>query len=140
MVIGIDVGSRFVKLCVLDGAPSPTIAAHEPHGGRPLELLQALWEDLRVPPLEKVGLTGSGAAGLGPLLGLPVTDLCKATIRGVRARVPDARNILDVGASSVTLMELSEAGDEAWEKVKSGFEGAWSSVTDAWKEVSDKFK
>lgn len=43
-------------------------------------------------------------------------------------------------AARAKLRELGEAGDEAWEKVKSGFESAWGSVTDAWKKVSDRIK
>jgi len=111
MAIGIDVGSRFVKVAAWESNQEPRFLAHNPHGGKPLDALRDLWSHLGLPHHEKAGLTGGGANGLGPILGLPVTDLCKATIRGVKAQMPQARNILDVGASSVTLMELTESDE-----------------------------
>lgn len=111
MAIGIDVGSRFIKICVLNGKADSTFPAPQAHGGKPLAALRELWSRIEVPDNEKLGLTGSGAEGLAPVLGLPVTDLSRATIRGVRLRIPGVRNILDVGASSVTLLELNERGD-----------------------------
>ncbi len=110
MAIGIDVGSRFIKFCLLNGGDDPVLPPPRSHGGKPLATLREAWSDLSPPPDEAVGLTGSAVDGISGLTGLPVTDLTRATIRGVRARVPDVRNILDIGASSVSLFELTESG------------------------------
>ena len=111
MSIGIDVGSRFLKIAVLAPESPPSFPTYIAHGGRPLEALRQVYGDLSLHTESEVAITGSGGDSLGPLLGIPVTDFCKATILGVRSRLPEVRNILDIGAGSVTLIELTEAGD-----------------------------
>lgn len=110
MAVGIDVGSRFIKVCVLNGGQDPALPPPRAHGGKPWDALRDIWADLSPDPEEPVGLTGSAVDGIAGLTGLSVTDLTRATIRGVRERVPGVRNILDVGASTVSLLELTESG------------------------------
>jgi activator of 2-hydroxyglutaryl-CoA dehydratase len=111
MSIGIDVGSRFLKIAVLGPESGPSFPTYVAHGGRPLAALRKAYESLDLQTHAEVSITGSGADSLGPLLGIPVTDLCRATILGARSRFPEVRNILDIGAGSVTLIELTEAGE-----------------------------
>jgi activator of 2-hydroxyglutaryl-CoA dehydratase len=110
MPIGIDVGSRFLKIARLSPKESPAYPVYEPHQGKPIEALRRAFETLALNGDEPVGLTGSGAETLARRLGLPLTDLCRATIRGVKELRPEVRNIIDVGASSVTLIQLDEDG------------------------------
>lgn len=111
MSVGIDVGSRFLKIAEMDAQGRISLPACVDHEGRPLPALEELYQKLGLHRHREIGITGGGAGALAATLGLTVTDLCKATIRGVRTRVPDARNILDIGASSVTLIEIDENGE-----------------------------
>ncbi len=110
MAIGIDVGSRFIKVCVLNGGEDPFLPPPKAHGGKPVEALREIWSEFSPTAHGPVGLTGSAVDGLADLSGLSMTDLTRSTIRGVRKRVPEVRNILDIGASSVSLLELTESG------------------------------
>jgi predicted CoA-substrate-specific enzyme activase len=110
MSLGIDVGSRFLKIAELEQDGRTACSAYLAHGGRPLLALEEAHDQGQLHRHRMVGITGQGSPALARALGLPVTDLCKATIRGVRSRVPEARNILDIGASSVTLIEMDETG------------------------------
>jgi predicted CoA-substrate-specific enzyme activase len=111
MAIGIDVGSRFLKIAILTPDTEPSFPTCISHGGKPLAALRDTYHDLALHTHSELAITGSGGDSLGSLLGIPVTDFCKATILGVRSRFPEVRNILDIGAGSVTLIELTEAGE-----------------------------
>jgi predicted CoA-substrate-specific enzyme activase len=111
MPVGIDIGSRYLKIAVLGSGNGSLHTTYVRHEGRPLEVLKEASESLGLASDAKVGLTGSGADAIGALMGLPLTDFTKATVRGVRREVPGVRNIIDVGASSVTLIELDETGN-----------------------------
>jgi predicted CoA-substrate-specific enzyme activase len=111
MAIGIDVGSRFLKIAVMEPNARSSFPVYVPHGGKPLEALRDSYQSLGLHVHDEVATTGSGADFLGTLLGIPVADLCKATILGVRSRFPEVRNILDIGAGSVTLIELTDTGE-----------------------------
>jgi len=110
MSLGIDVGSRFLKIVELNPDGRIAWSAYGAHGGNPLDVLRDAYDKRCLHRHRKVGITGQGSRALAPALGLDVTDLCTATIRGVKAHFPEARNILDIGASSVTLIEMDEEG------------------------------
>ncbi len=111
MALGIDVGSRFLKVAVLAPDNGLSFPVYRSHGGKPLAVLRETYHDLGLHTHDEVAITGSGGESLGALLGIPSTDFCKATILGVRSRFPEVRNILDIGAGSVTLIELTAAGE-----------------------------
>jgi len=111
MSVGIDIGSRFLKVAELDEEGRPSFPAYLAHGGKPLQTLKGAYERLDLGRHQRFGITGHGGQAPASILGLPHTDLCRATIRGVHTRVPGARNILDIGASSVTLIELDDRGE-----------------------------
>ncbi len=111
MAVGIDIGSRFLKIASVSRGGQPVCHAYMPHEGRPLEALRAALRDLGEDGHSSVALTGSAGEGVSEVLGLAHTDLCKATIQGVKKTIPEARNILDIGASSVTLIHLDEEGN-----------------------------
>ena len=111
MSVGIDIGSRFLKIAILEPGSGSTFPIYLRHGGQPLAALRKAHQELGLDGKKNVGITGSGADSLSSTLDIPITDFCKATIRGVRSVVPRVRNILDVGASSLTLIELNEAGE-----------------------------
>ncbi|MBT8397406.1 MAG: hypothetical protein KJN92_10585, partial [Gemmatimonadetes bacterium] len=111
MPIGIDVGSRFLKIAVVNPDGEASFPTYVPHEGKPLEAIKDAFEDANLNGEHRVALTGSVAESVSQQLGLPLIDLCKATIKGVKKTRPEARNIIDVGASSVTLIQLDESGD-----------------------------
>ena len=111
MPIGIDVGSRFLKIAVISTGKIPTFPVYAAHEGKPLEALRKALEEMGPNDDSHIALTGSGAEAIADRIGLPMTDLCKATIRGVRGNRPEVRNIIDVGASSVTLIQLDADGN-----------------------------
>jgi len=114
-VIGIDLGALYLKIAALDAEGLPGRTAYMAHQGHPVRTLkQALPEFLDGGGEFRVGLTGSLSHGIADQLGLDPVDLVRAEIEAVRLAVPDARNIINVGGGSVTLIRLNEAG---------GFEG-----------------
>ncbi|MFH0910829.1 MAG: acyl-CoA dehydratase activase, partial [Planctomycetota bacterium] len=106
--LGIDVGSLYVGLVLLDGKGSVVRKAYRRHQGEPVFVLL---EELERLPLETVRAavrTGSGARELS--LEGEYIDAIVAQIEGVRLLVPDARNILSIGGGSFSLTRLDAKG------------------------------
>ena len=58
-----------------------------------------------------VGITGSYAPLVAGGLNLVPVDFVNAEIKAVRRVFPEARNIINVGGSSVTLVQIDERGN-----------------------------
>ena len=109
--LGIDLGNVTLKLVVLDDELSVCLAEYIFHRGKPLDLLKELLE--RIKPrfeIERVGITGSLVHLLSSRLKLRAVDLVRAEMSWVKRQISQVRNILDLGGSSVSLIELDEQG------------------------------
>lgn len=117
--IGFDVGAISLKAIVLENGEYPTpagIAAGngsfiKRHKGKLVETFVEAIRALNISTNDKIGLTGSAAEGIAAKLGLPVLDLTKCRITVIRKVLPRARNIIDVGGASATLIQLDDYGN-----------------------------
>jgi predicted CoA-substrate-specific enzyme activase len=107
----LDVGSLTLKLVRVDDDGGVLSGLHRNHEGRPVAAVAAAARELGLSNGARLGVTGGGGGPIASALGLSPVDSCRATIRGVRTVVPAARNIIDVGGSSITLIELDDAGE-----------------------------
>jgi len=109
--VGLDAGNLFLKLVVLDENKAVRHSSYIAHQGDAAgcarKILAAVTKQF---PLQALGITG----GLAPLicenLNLKPVDLVRAQISSVKQRFPRVRNILDIGGTSVGLIELDERG------------------------------
>ena len=108
--IGLDVGSSFVKLVALDQNGHVAHRRYQPHHGAPLAAAAAALADLPLAPY-RIGVTGSSGPLLAQVLGLAAVQPVRAKIAAVRSHLPEARNVIAVGAASAALIELSENGE-----------------------------
>ena len=106
--LGIDIGALYIKAVAKNGSDRP-ITVYRTHQGNPV---QALRESLAHLPQKAylVGLTGSGASLLTEPLDKRPIHFIEAEIEAVRARFPQARNILNVGGGSCTIIHLDDRG------------------------------
>jgi len=109
--VGLDVGGVFVKAIVLDAEGRVMHRVARRHHGNPVSVVREEFQRLRIGEPVAVGVTGAGAHLVAGGLNLVPVDLVNAEIRAVRKVFPDSRNIINVGGSSVTLIQLDAAGN-----------------------------
>ncbi|HEX7479958.1 MAG TPA: BadF/BadG/BcrA/BcrD ATPase family protein [Polyangiales bacterium] len=116
--LGIDAGSTSMKCVAIDRDGQLLASSYGPSTGRPLDDARArlgdLFDQARKAHSQLVvcslGVTGYGAALLGPLLGAdiaPVETLAHAA--GARAAFPQAQVVVDVGGTDIKVMRLQGA-------------------------------
>ncbi len=108
--IGIDIGALFLKAVRLDDRDNPTETFYCQHHGDPARTLEEALSRLQASAEDSIGITGSAAGLLADTLGVELLDITRCQIEAVARRAPDARNIIDVGGGSVTLVQLDESG------------------------------
>ena len=110
MRIGIDIGSCFIKAVVLD--PSGGLVDHHfgPHNGQPLKALHRFRQPFQQDEATAVGVTGCLSGLLSRDQDHRIDDV-QSMIRGVSHLDGTLRNILYLGASSISLIKLSEEGE-----------------------------
>jgi len=113
--VGIDVGSLFIKAVVIERDAELTgssllrvkASLYRPHHGNPHAMLKAVLEELGVSKA-RAALTGSAIDAIQG--NIARVDLVQATIRAVREAIPHVRNIIDVGGSSLTMVNVDADG------------------------------
>jgi len=108
--VGLDVGAVYVKMVVLDGQGRAASTVARRHHGNPVAVVHEELERLDLSGPLAIGLTGANSSLLADLLKATPVDFVQAEIVAVRRRFPHARNILNVGGGSVTLIQLDENG------------------------------
>ncbi len=108
--IGIDIGALFVKAVRLDGNGSITQRFYQHHHGDPGKGLEAALAALDARDGDAIGITGSAGGLFADTLGVPLADITTCQIEAVRAELPQALHIIDIGGASATLVLLDEAG------------------------------
>ncbi len=106
--LGIDVGALFVKIAVFD-RQSLTKTIYRAHQGNPNITLNEILAGLDDGDY-RVGLTGSGVDLFAKSIGIRPMHFIEAEIKAVRDKFPKARNILNVGGGSCTIIHLDEKG------------------------------
>ncbi len=108
--IGIDIGSLFLKVVVIDEESAVRAVDYRPHFGYPVKALREAVHDLGLVDGCYLGIAGAGARSLTDQMGVEPIDLVKAQVRSVLRRFPGTVNIIDVGGSSLSLIRLDERG------------------------------
>ncbi|TET33332.1 MAG: hypothetical protein E3J72_17300 [Planctomycetota bacterium] len=109
MYLGIDIGSLYLSLAILDEQGNLVRNAYEAHRGNPMGVLRGKLDEISLSEIVGCAKTGSGAtkiAGIGPFI-----DSVVAQLDGTRAYINDARNIVAIGAGSFTLIRTNERGE-----------------------------
>lgn len=107
--LGIDVGSLFVSLVLVDKSGAILKRDYLRHRGEPLECLARALETYPLAEIAGVARTGSGGENLP--VGGAYLDPIVAGVEGVKKLEPEARNIVSIGGGSFSLTELGDAGD-----------------------------
>lgn len=106
-IAGIDIGSRTVKLVVVEGGnvvlAKKRITSHDP--------LATTRELLRGVPYDRAVATGYGRHLLKRYLDCEIISEIKAFALGAKALIPTCRTILDIGGQDTKAISLNEAGD-----------------------------
>ncbi|MFW5952453.1 MAG: acyl-CoA dehydratase activase, partial [Gemmatimonadota bacterium] len=108
--LGIDIGSTTVKVVALAEDGALLEATYDRACGRPwptlLQAARGVLRDLGQPAIGAVGVTGSGGATVGSLVGaLHVNELIAQT-RAVGALHPEARTVIEIGGQDSKLLSL----------------------------------
>lgn len=104
---GLDLGSRTVKLVVVDGAGRPVHRASTDTGCDPLQSGRALLAETRP---DGIVATGYGRALFEVAHDAPTVTEIKAHARGAREWFPDARAVLDIGGQDSKAIALTADG------------------------------
>ena len=109
MRLGFDIGSCYIKAVALD--PSGRVVDHHfgPHNGQPLEAIGRFRKDFQH-NMTAVGVTGSLSSLLSPGPNHRIDDV-QSMIRGSSHLDGRFRNILYLGASSISLIKVNEGGE-----------------------------
>ncbi|MFC1957414.1 acyl-CoA dehydratase activase [Chloroflexota bacterium] len=101
---GLDVGSRTIKLVMLDGDVRDSLILET--GANPLQRCQELLADRSY---ERLVVTGYGRYLVAPAVGGKVVSEIRAHAIGARYLYPDCRTVIDIGGqdSKATLISVS---------------------------------
>ena len=108
--IGIDIGSLFLKVVVINEEGAVRAVDYRSHYGYPAKALKEVVRDLGLMDGCYLGLAGAGAHKIAQQMGVEPIDLVKAQVRSVLRRFPDTVNIIDIGGSSLSLIRLDLRG------------------------------
>ncbi len=107
--MGVDIGSAYVSLAVIDNSGGMIHHDYRRHHGKVVETVSKVIADTPNLGFDRVAKTGDGAAQIqeaGPLL-----DPAVAILYGARQLYPEVRNVIYVGAGSFYLVMLNEQGE-----------------------------
>ncbi|TAL33233.1 MAG: hypothetical protein EPN93_14470 [Spirochaetes bacterium] len=110
MRAGIDAGSKFLKLIILDDSGAARFTCRE-HRGSPETTLAELRAGGELPHDGGVAVTGHFAHNLAAgSRGWTVMDDAAALVEAARLHAPGCRHIVSVGAGSINCVDLDESG------------------------------
>jgi len=109
MYLGIDIGSLYLSIVLMNEDGKVVKSIYEPHKGSPLAVLQSKLQDISLADVLGCAKTGSGSkkiTGIGSFI-----DPVVAQLDGVRTFTGDAKNIIVIGAGSFTLIRTNDRGE-----------------------------
>ena len=109
--VGLDIGGVFAKIVVLDSHQRLLHRVARRHHGNPLAVVKDEMAKINLKGPVAVGVTGSYGHLIAGGLNLLPANFVNAEIKTIRRVFPDAKNIINVGGSSVTLVQLDEEGN-----------------------------
>ncbi len=107
--LGIDVGSLFVGVTLIDEKQDVVKSSYERHAGEPVATVKRILEEYPRDRIVNVVRTGSGCDVI-TMIGGDSIDSVVAGVEGVKALHPDARNIVQIGGGSFSLTRLADDG------------------------------
>lgn len=111
MKIGMDVGSTTLKCVVFDDSGAPVFREYERHYSQIAEKASAMLRRIKeqLPELTEAKLCVSGSAGMGLAedLGIPFVQEVYATRTAVRAYLPQADVVIELGGEDAKILFLS---------------------------------
>ncbi len=106
MYVGLDIGSRTIKLVTFDTSIRDSLVTET--GVSPLGRCQ---EILSGKKYERLVVTGYGRHLVAPVLGGQVVSEIKAFAIGARYLLPDCYTVIDVGGQDCKVIRLSDGGE-----------------------------
>ncbi|MDR3077355.1 MAG: acyl-CoA dehydratase activase, partial [Planctomycetota bacterium] len=107
--LGVDIGSLFVGIALVDGEKNLVRSDYERHQGEPAAVIARLLSGYPMELVANLVRTGSGGSALEALGGVLV-DPVVAGVEGVKSRLKGVRNIIQIGGGSFSLTRLAEDG------------------------------
>ncbi|RLB65730.1 MAG: hypothetical protein DRH08_07585, partial [Deltaproteobacteria bacterium] len=108
---GIDIGSTYIKLVLLNDKGDIIQRLYQAHKGKPESTLQQLLNKSGAHLAAHIGITGVLAEGFTDILQSPALDITRCQIKAVSAALPPVSNIMDIGGGSCTLVQLDDRGN-----------------------------
>ncbi|WP_418256026.1 BadF/BadG/BcrA/BcrD ATPase family protein [Gordonibacter urolithinfaciens] len=126
--IGIDIGSKTIKVVVLDGEGAVVHSVYRRHRADVASTLAGALHELtwRFGDIEgTVGVTGSAGIGISGLLGLPFVQEVVATTTAVRREYPQADAIVELGGEDAKLVYLTRGLEQRMNATCAGGTGGF---------------
>ena len=108
--IGVDAGSKTVKIVVLDDDGDVVYSRYRRHRSNIVATLKTLFEDLvwKMGEIEgSLTMTGSAGIGVADKLGIPFVQEVVASTRAVRELIPDADAVIELGGEDAKVIYLT---------------------------------
>lgn len=126
--IGIDAGSKTLKLVVLDEAGTVVYDAYMRHRANIVRTLGEAIHDLnwRHGPVDaSIAMTGSAAIEVARVLGIPFVQEVVATTHAVRTLEPDADVVIELGGEDAKIIYLDERPEQRMNATCAGGTGGF---------------
>lgn len=126
--IGIDAGSKTLKLVVLDEAGTVVYDAYMRHRANIARTLGEAIHDLnwRHGPVDaSIAMTGSAAIEVARVLGIPFVQEVVATTHAVRTLEPDANVVIELGGEDAKIIYLDERPEQRMNATCAGGTGGF---------------
>lgn len=126
--IGIDAGSKTLKLVVLDEAGTVVYDAYMRHRANIARTLGEAIHDLnwRHGPVDaSIAMTGSAAIEVARVLGIPFVQEVVATTHAVRILEPDADVVIELGGEDAKIIYLDERPEQRMNATCAGGTGGF---------------
>ena len=126
--IGIDAGSKTLKLVVLDEAGTVVYDAYMRHRANIARTLGEAIHDLnwRHGPVDaSIAMTGSAAIEIARVLGIPFVQEVVATTHAVRTLEPDADVVIELGGEDAKIIYLDERPEQRMNATCAGGTGGF---------------
>ncbi len=107
--LGLDIGSLSVAAVLIDDARNIVKSDYRRHLGDVLPTVKAILKNFPLDQIKNLVRTGSGG-NAAELIGGDYIDPVVAGLEGVKAIIPDARNIIQIGGGSFSLTRLAPDG------------------------------
>ena len=125
-LLGIDVGSTTVKVCVLDEAHQTLYSSYVRHFSRVKECVQSELNKIRsVADRFHVCITGSAGLGLAQRGKLPFVQEVQAAYGAIRALYPDADAAVELGGEDAKIIFLTGGTEQRMNGSCAGGTGAF---------------